>query len=136
MSMGIGALAKLVLQDDQIVIYEYGGFNWNLEEYKNLEYKKDGLIIIEKTCFAKPEILQKIKKLPSGRKKRILKKVKVGVDYGKMIEDGRIEVQNCSNCWRKYGEKDIDIMACRILFKLFNQYQEDDKIPENIFILT
>lgn len=26
MSLGIGAVAKLVLQDDTTVIYEYGGF--------------------------------------------------------------------------------------------------------------
>lgn len=51
MSIGIGAIAKLVLQDDVTIIYEYGGFNWNESEYRNSEleenrrkeYRCDGL---------------------------------------------------------------------------------------------
>lgn len=53
-----------------------------------------------------------------------------------MIEDGLIEAQNCSHCWKKMGDKGIDAMALRVLFKLFYQYQEEDKIPEYISILS
>lgn len=136
MSLGIGAVAKLVLQDDTTVIYEYGGFNWNETEYKNLEYIKDGLITIDKSCFAEPEIHQKLKRMPSGRKRLVTKKIPVSVDFPKMIEDGLIEVQNCSHCWKKMGDKEIDAMALKVLFKLFYQYQEEEKIPEYISILS
>jgi hypothetical protein len=64
------------------------------------------------------------------------KKIPVSVDYPKMIEDGLIEAQNCSHCWKKMGDKGIDAMALRVLFKLFYQYQEEDKIPEYISILS
>ena len=35
MSRGIGAHANLILEDEQTVIYEYGGYNLNNSEYKN-----------------------------------------------------------------------------------------------------
>lgn len=90
MSLGIGAVAKLILQDDTTVIYEYGGFNWNEPEYENLEYIKDGLITIDKSCFTEPEIHQKLKRMPSGRKRIVTKKIPVSVDYPKRIEVGVI----------------------------------------------
>ena len=34
MSRGIGAHAKKVLEDDETVIYEYGGYNLNEPEYR------------------------------------------------------------------------------------------------------
>lgn len=37
MSKGIGVKAKLILQDDKTVIYEYGSYNWNEENYRNIE---------------------------------------------------------------------------------------------------
>lgn len=60
MGLGIGAIARLVLQDEQTVIYEYCGFNYNEEEYKNLNHVCDGLITVSKCCFQRPEIHQKI----------------------------------------------------------------------------
>ena len=136
MSIGIGAIAKLVLQDDVTIIYEYGGFNWNESEYRNSDYIRDGLIIVDKSCFTKPEIHQKTKRMPSGRKKIVTKKIPVSTDYSKMIEEGLIEVENCSHCWKKTGEKNIDAMALRMLFKLFYQYQKEGGIPETVSILS
>ena len=136
MSLGKGAVAKLVFQDDTTVIYEYGGFNWNYSEYENLEYVKDGLITIDKTCFIEPEIHQKIKRMPSGRKRLVTKKNLVFVDYPKMIEDGLIEVENCSHCWKKIGDKEMDVIALNVISKIFYQYQEEERIPEHISILS
>ena len=53
MSRGIGVKAKLILQDDKTVIYEYGLYNWNEEKYRNAEQVCDGMISIQKTCFLK-----------------------------------------------------------------------------------
>lgn len=50
-----------------------------------------------------------------------------------MIADGLIVVENCSNCWETTNdERQIDFMALHILFVLFDQYQEEGKIPESI----
>ena len=56
MSCGIGVVAKLVLQDDTAVIYEYGGFNWNKPGYENRAHLMDGFITIARSCFTGPEI--------------------------------------------------------------------------------
>lgn len=130
MSKGIGAFVKLVLEDSETVIYEYGTYNLNDARYYNKEHICDGIITIDRNCFAEPEIHKKMKKMPSGRKKLIIKRIPVRVDYNKMISDGRIVIENCSNCWECYSNKNIDIMASPILFYLFLQYQKEGKLPK------
>lgn len=39
------------------------------------------MITISRDCFAEPEIHEKLKKMPSGRKKLITKRIPVSVDY-------------------------------------------------------
>lgn len=126
MSRGMGAHANLSLQDEKTVIYEYGGYNLNEAQIC------DGIITISRNCFLEPEIHQKIKKMPSGKKKIITKRISIDVDCSKMIKDGLIVIENCSNCWKTTDDKHIDIMALRILFKLFLKYQEEGKVPESI----
>ena len=133
MSIGIGAHASLVLLDENTVIYEYGGYNLNELEYRNAAHVCDGSIMIQRCCFPEPEIYEKLKKLPGGKKKLITKRIPVDVDYSKMIADGLIEIRNCSNCWQTTDdEKRIDIMALHILFYLFKKYAEEGKLPEYI----
>lgn len=132
MSRGIGAHANKVIEDKKIVIYEYGGYNLNDPEYENENHVYDGIITISKNCFVEPEIHEKLKKMPSGRKK-LITKLPVSVEYEKMIEDELITIENCSNCWCTTNDgKHIDVMALRILFYVFLRYQEDGKIPEYI----
>ena len=131
MSRGIGARANLVLEDEK-VMYEYGGYNLNEPEYRNEDHVYDGTITISRDCFAEPEIHEKLKKMPGGRKKLIIKRIPVSVDYPKMISDGRIIIENCSNCWQCTPDENIDVMALHILFYLFRQYQEEGKMPEYI----
>lgn len=130
MSRGIGAFVKLVLEDSETVIYEFGSYNLNDARNYNEEHICDGIITIARNCFAEPEIHEKMKKMPSGRKKLIIKRIPVHVDYNKMISDGRIVIENCSNCWECYSNRNTDIMATPILFYLFLQYQIDGKLPE------
>ena len=131
MSRGIGAYAELAIQDDETVIYEYGSYDLDRKEYANRDHIMDGIITIQKCCFQGPEIHRKLKRFPSGRKRFVVKKVPVSVDYPKYIEDGLISVENCSNCWNKiFGEREIDDRALRLLFRLFYVYQEEGKIPK------
>ena len=131
MSRGIGALANKILEDDESVIYEYGSYNLNDSRYRNENRMLDGTIFIPKSCFAEPELHEKLKKMPNGKKKFVIKRVPVNVNYRKMLEDGEIKVSNCSNCW-KITDDGIDAMICHILFHLFCSYQEHGVIPENI----
>lgn len=133
MSRGIGAHANKVLEDDVTVIYEYGGYNLNEPKYRNGKHLYDGIIIISKECFIEPEIHEKLKKMPSGKNKLITKRIPVYVEYGKMIADGRITIENCSNTWKiSDGEKSVDVMALHLLFYIFRRYQEEGMIPESI----
>lgn len=132
MSRGMGARANLRLQDEKTIIYEYGGYNLNEDNFKNEAQICDGIIIISRNCFLEPEIHQKIEKMPSGKKKIITKRISIDGDCSKMIKDGLIVIENCSNCWKTTDDEHIDIMALRILFKLFSKYQEEGKVPESI----
>ncbi len=133
MSKGIGAFVKLVLEDSETVIYEYGSYNLNDAKYYNEKRICDGIITIDRNCFAEPEIHEKMKKMPSGRKKLIIKRIPVHVDYNKMISDGRIVIENCSNYWECYSNRNTDIMATPILFYLFLQYQEEGKLLDHLY---
>lgn len=112
MSIGIGAHANKILEDEYAVVYEYGGYNLNESEFRNENHIYDGTISIQKECFMEPEPHEKIKK---------------------MLEEGLIVVENCSNCWRvSEGRLHIDVMANQILFYVFRKYQEEGKIPDHI----
>ncbi len=129
MSIGVGAHADLYVYDNETVIYKYGGYNLNIPEYRNEEHKYDGIITINRDCFVEPEIHEKLKKTSGGRKKLVVKRIPREVDYGQMIKDRKIIIENCSNCWECTSEH-IDVMALHVLFKLFRQYQEEGKLPD------
>lgn len=136
MSRGLGAHANKIIEDEKAVVYEYGGFNYNEAQYYNENHILDGTITIPKNCFIESDIHEKIKRMPSGRKKLIVKRIPVSVNYSKMIEEGRITVENCSNCWKTTDDdKQIDVMVSHILFQLFLRYQEEGKVPDSINIL-
>lgn len=70
--------------------------------------------------------------MPSGRKKLIIKRIPVYVEYDEMIDNGQITIENCSNRWEYVYGSNIDVMACHILFYLFQQYQIEGKLPDHI----
>lgn len=110
MSAGIGAFANKV-SGDEVIIYKYGGYNLNEVEYRNESYIDDGIITISKICFTNFKTY----------------------DLDEMIKLELIIIKNCSCCWHTtIDEKHIDVMALHILFRIFNKYQEERKIPENI----
>lgn len=74
MSLCEGAKAYIVLQDDQTVMYMYGCFSYYYDKNWRQPVDCDGLITIQKECFQKPEIHQKLKRMPSGRKRLVTKK--------------------------------------------------------------
>ncbi len=133
MSMGYGAFSRKVLEDDTNVIYEYGGYDLNVPKYRNADHICDGLIMIDKDCFIEPEIHEKMKRFPSGRKRLVTKRVTRDVEFGEYLNNGKIKIENCSHTWSFIGiNKDTDEMALRLLYHLFQEYQEIGKIPEKL----
>lgn len=131
MSRGIGGNCRIVEEDEHTVIYEYGGYNLNKSEYRNPDRICDGLITIEKNAFVGPEIHTKIKRTQGGNKKVVTKRVPREVPYMDIIESGKIEIQNCSNCWRTFS-LGKDMIAYFLLFRIFDKYQEDGFLPSSV----
>lgn len=59
MSRGFGGSARMVMQDDSSVIYEYAPYNLNEEQYRNADHIYDGVITISKSALVEPEIHEK-----------------------------------------------------------------------------
>lgn len=133
MSMGLGTFAEVYLEDNEMIIYRYGSYNLNDERYENNERVMDGTIFIRKEGLVEPEIREKIKKLPNGLKKVLIKRYPKEVDYDNLIRKGLIIVDNCSNCWRKTDtEESIDVMAMRIICRVFDEYQKNGESHKSI----
>lgn len=133
MSRGFGGSARIVLQDENAVVYEYAPFNLNEPEYRNSEHIYDGLITISKDSLVEPEIHEKLKRMPSGRKKLIVKRIRRDVDYSALLDAGKITIENSSYCWHMVGtEKDIGMMAMRIIFRIYDHYQDEGTLPETV----
>lgn len=130
-SIGYGGYAHLVQADETLVIYTCCCYNVNLPDYKRFMEIEDGELYIDRDAFVEPEIHKKIKKTSSGKKKKITKRILRDVPLGELFETKKIRVKNASGTW-KTMESGIDMMACKILFKMFNEYQEAGKLPDKI----
>jgi hypothetical protein len=131
MSIGVGGYGKIVLQDKNTVIYEYGSYNLNDSQFFNNERVCDGLIVIDKSGLVEPKIREKIKRLPNGKKKIIIKRISKAVPYQELYDVGKIRIENCSNCWKSIGSG-YDYIACKLVYQIFQEYQEKGCLSEYI----
>lgn len=129
MSMGFGGWCHIVEQDENTVIYEYGSYNLNDPKHYNEIHLSDGIFVIDKNSLVEPYVYEKIKRLPNGKKKYIVKRIFVDVPYTELYESGKIEIQNCSNCWKTTAD-DIDVIAWKLIREVFKIYQENWQLPE------
>jgi hypothetical protein len=98
-SRGIGGACRKVLEDKETVIYEYSAYNLNEPKLKDVSNIFDGAIIIRKSGLVDSEIHEKIKKSPKSRKRIVMKRIPVDVDFSNLFSEKMIEIENCSNCW-------------------------------------
>ena len=133
MSLGYGGLAVLVAADDTMLIYSYKSYNYNIhvEEYREKMKLLDGEIYIDRANLVEPIIREKIKKMPSGRKKLIKKKIIQYVDVVELCETGKIKIRNASGTWLTV-ECGMDYVARSLCHQVFAEYQENGMIPERI----
>ena len=133
MSLGIGSFCKLIAQDENTIIYEYGSYNLNDPKYENKHRISDGIITISKSSLIEPEIHDKIKRFPNGKKKRIIKRVPKDIPLSDLLENKLVTVENCSNYW-KTNVDNIDVMALTTIWYIFLEYQEKGQLPESLSI--
>ncbi|MBQ4071504.1 MAG: hypothetical protein IJD51_03720 [Clostridia bacterium] len=131
MSIGIGGDARLVLQDEEMLIFEYCPYNLNDKRYRNEDRVYDGVITICKDALLEPEIREKLKRMSSGRKRMITKRIVRPVDYEALLASGKIEVENSRFCY-KILTCGIGCIAMRLIEHLFDTYQRDGIVKEAI----
>ena len=133
MSVGHGGYMNLIEADDTMLIYGYCCYNLNCDGCMEMSKKEDGEIYIDRDALVVPEIHSKIKRMPSGRKKCITKRIPREYSISNLIETKKILVKNASGTW-KTTEDGIDIMAIKMLYKLFYEYQIMGDVVEEISI--
>lgn len=130
MSMGYCAHGRKISEDEKTLIYGYTCYNIGEGEWEKAKKTYDGCILIQKEAFVEPTIHKKIKKMPSGRKKLVIKRIHNDVNYTVLMEEGKIKIKNCSGAWEFYNG--IDFMALSIVHEIFNEYQDTGVVPEKI----
>ena len=135
MSMGFGGYMNLLESDDTFLIYSYCCYNLNNENFREMKEKEDGEIYITRESLVEPEIHQKLKRMPSGRKKLIVKRIHKDFSMRDLFQEGCITVKNASGTWKTNADG-IDIMACRLIYKLFYEYQDSGIVPNCISIFS
>ena len=135
MSMGYGAKCKIIDADEDWIMYEYTSYNLNLGDSKKAIETLDGIIIISRDFFPKPEIIRKRIRKPNGKKVWIEKKKYEDIDLIEFYNAGKIRIENSSHCW-KLTENGIDAIALKLLFYLQIEYHETDEIPKKFGIFS
>lgn len=132
MSMGYAARCRIKNENEAEVVYEYACYNLNNDDYELAKESFCGLITIKKNAFVEPEIHEKIKRFPNGKKELIIKRVKREVDYETLFDTGQITIKNSTYCWKTISG--FDIMALKLIWKIFSIYQDNSLIPKSIAI--
>ena len=133
MSRGFGGIARMIMQDEDTIIYEYATYNLNDENYRNPQSIFDGEITLDKHSLVEPEIHEKLKKQPSGRKKMITKRIPRSVDYESLINSKAIQVINSKFCWEIF-KNGFGMIAMFLIYKIYDDYQSLGKVPEIVEI--
>ena len=130
MSYGFVGRALLSAQDENTILYAYSSSNINLGNYRQDIENTNGIIRIDRSAFFDPIMRKKIKRMPGGRKKQIIRRIVNHVDAYSLISSDVAQIDNCSACWKKI--QDIDFIALRLLSKIVEAYQKTGEIPENV----
>ncbi len=133
MSIGFQARANLVCSDESGFLYSYACCNLNLKEKCQVAWEKeDGEIWILRNALIEPEIHEKIRRLPSGRKKTVIKRIPHWAPVEQLITEGKITVKNANGTWETEGM--VDMMAIHLIQNVFQDYQVQGTMPDHAFV--
>lgn len=111
MSMGIGCYTQKRFEDDEIIVYAYGAFDWSSKETANDDHIMDGEIKIEKIAFCNSD------------------------ELSSLIKDGKIIIQNSRFCRGKLKEGNYDTTALSWIFQLHVYMKTHNEFPESLSML-
>jgi len=130
MSKGHCGHAHLVAIDDALLLYSYCAYDLNREGWQETKQAEDGEIIIDRDALIEPEIHEKQKRLPSGRKITVVKRIRQDVPYEDLLRKEKIRIKNASGTWMT-DTTGTDKVALHLVWKVFDEYQDTGIIPEN-----
>lgn len=130
MSLGYSGLCVKVMEDDEVAIYSYAGENLNDGVSKIGDaLLQDGMITIYKRCLKEPEIHSRLRRMPSGKKKLVAKRIPHFPSVDEHIQNGDIMIdKECKNAFCKGYS--FDYIAYRLLVHIFVNYQKKGGLPE------
>lgn len=129
--MGYCGFANKVVEDEKMVIYSYCCYHIGEDKWQEMKEKWDGEIYISRDAFIEPEIHEKIKRMPSGKKKLVTKRIPRNVWPKDLINEGKLIVKNASGTW-KTDEDGIDFIAGYLVMKLIDEYQLTGSISQHV----
>lgn len=133
MSIGFQARANLVCSDESGFLYTYACCNLNQRERWQAAWEtEDGEIMIYRGALIEPEIHEKVRRLPSGRKKTVIKRIPYWAPVEELITEGKITVKNASGTWET--ECSVDMMAIHLIQNVFQDYQVQGTMPGHVFV--
>lgn len=137
MSLGYTGYCKLLSLNGTSATYQYSGENWNDggKSKSGDSLLLDGTFTIKLSSLKEPEIHEKLKKMPSGRKKMLVKRIPhtVGVCEKYLAGDITID-RECKNAFVRGGTSSVkmDYIALGLLYKIYEGYQITGKLPETM----
>ncbi|MBQ8162539.1 MAG: hypothetical protein IJ083_17570 [Clostridia bacterium] len=129
MSKGHCGYAHLVASDDTLLLYSYCAYDINRDDWQDMKKKEDGEIAIDRDSLIEPEVSEKVKRRPSGKRITVVKRIEREVHYEDLLEAKKISIQNASGAW-DFSETGIDEIALNIVRKIFTEYQKTGNIPD------
>ena len=124
MSLGYTGLCKKGLEDENIVIYTYGGENWNDEKSQSGDINlQDGILVINKHDLNLPST-------PYKAKRRTVYFPPV-MEY---VSSGAVAVEKeCKNAFiiREDSPITIDYIGYMLLLHILMRYEETAKFPDS-----
>jgi hypothetical protein len=129
MSKGHCGYAHLVASDDTLLLYSYCAYDINRADWQEMKKKEDGEIAIDRDSLIEPEVHEKVKRLPYGKRTIVVKRIEREVPYEDLLQAKKIRIQNASGAW-DFSETGIDEVALKIVHIIFSEYQKTGNIPD------
>ena len=131
MSRGIGGSCRMIAKNGRTVTYAYGGYNLNDPQYRNEEKVCAGVIRIDESELVSPALHERLSTMPCGQKKHLIRRALKNVPYASLIGDGRVRIDNCSNCWQCLPTG-TDMIAYGLLLEILGAYEREGFMPLRI----
>ena len=133
MSIGFQGCADLFLSDGSGFFYLYACCNLNMPEaHDSARDAVDGEIWISRDSLPEPEIHEKIRRMPSGRRKLVVRRIQRWPSVEELIAGRKITVRNAGGTWQT--KESVDIMALRLINRILMDYQEKGSMPDHVSV--